>query len=62
MPVSRGMKVVITAGASGAIVSMPLYWLLGSPDGGRMMAACVQGATGVVTLACGTGPVAGPAQ
>ncbi|MQT00477.1 hypothetical protein FF041_09625 [Streptomyces jumonjinensis] len=39
------------ASAAVAIVSTPLYWLLGGPDGGQLAAASVQGTTGVIALA-----------
>ncbi|MEU0991601.1 hypothetical protein [Streptomyces sp. NPDC005953] len=50
MVVSKGMKVAIMTGAAAAIASTPLYWLLGGPDSGRLVAASVQGATGVIAL------------
>ncbi|MFE4640000.1 hypothetical protein [Streptomyces sp. NPDC056730] len=51
MPVSKRVKAVIVASAAAAIVSTPLYWLLGGPDSGQLAAASVQGATGVIALA-----------
>ncbi|RYJ29540.1 hypothetical protein CU044_2009 [Streptomyces sp. L-9-10] len=51
MLVPKGVKAVIMASAGAAIVSTPLYWLLGGPDSGQLAAASVQGATGVVALA-----------
>lgn len=50
MRISRGGKAAIAVVASAGIVSTPLYWLLGSPDAGQMVAASVQGATGIVAL------------
>ncbi|MEU5397744.1 hypothetical protein ABZ348_00390 [Streptomyces sp. NPDC005963] len=48
---SKTVKVAIMACAGAAIASTPLYWLLDGPGSGRLVAASVQGATGVVTLA-----------
>ena len=36
--------------AVAGIVSTPLYWLLDSPDTGQLVAASVQGATGIIAL------------
>ncbi|MFJ1913375.1 hypothetical protein ACIOGX_15810 [Streptomyces sp. NPDC088147] len=51
MLVPKAVKAVIMASAGAAIVSTPLYWLLGGPDSGQLAAASVQGATGVIALA-----------
>ncbi|MFJ6182606.1 hypothetical protein [Streptomyces sp. NPDC092295] len=70
MLVPKAVKAVIMASAGAAIVSTPLYWLLGGPDSGQLAAASVQGATGVIALAWsllarpavpGPAPVPGPA-
>lgn len=48
---SKGETIAITAVAVAAIASTPLYWLLGGPDTGELVAASVQGATGIAALA-----------
>ncbi|MDT3395338.1 hypothetical protein RKE29_01515 [Streptomyces sp. B1866] len=60
MRISKGKMAAIVAAAAAAIVSTPLYWLLGGPDTGQLVAASLQGATGVFALAWAllTSPVA----
>ncbi|MEU1355349.1 hypothetical protein ABZ410_15820 [Streptomyces cinnamoneus] len=47
---TRGRKITVVMLAVAAIVSTPLFWLLGSPDTGQLAGACVQATAGVVAL------------
>jgi hypothetical protein len=49
--VSRRWKIVIGVIAGAGIALTPLYWLLGGPDAGQLVAGSVQCATGIVALA-----------
>jgi hypothetical protein len=49
--ISRRWKVVIGVVAGAAVVLTPLYWLLGGPDVGQLVAGSVQCATGIIALA-----------
>ncbi|MBB5940340.1 hypothetical protein [Streptomyces zagrosensis] len=51
MSVPKAAQALIMTSAAVAIVSTPLYWLLGGPDSGELAAASVQGTTGVIALA-----------
>ncbi|MFE5326270.1 hypothetical protein ACFRCG_07755 [Embleya sp. NPDC056575] len=44
------LKITVLVVAILGIVSTPLIWLLDGPDNGQVVAASVQGATGVVAL------------
>jgi hypothetical protein len=48
--VSRGWKIAVVVVAVGLTVSTPFSWLLDSPDTGQLVAASVQGATGIAAL------------
>lgn len=50
MHLSRGGKITVMAVAGTAIALTPLYWLLDNPDTGQLVAASIQGATGVLAL------------
>lgn len=50
MRLSRGGKITVMALAGAAIALTPLYWLLDNPDTGQLVAASIQGATGVLAL------------
>lgn len=50
MAVSRRRKVVIGVIAGAGIALTPLYWLVGGPDAGQLVAGSVQCATGIVAL------------
>ncbi|MGX8910232.1 hypothetical protein ACR820_34230 [Streptomyces netropsis] len=47
---SQGWKIVVMMVAAVGIVSTPLIWLLDNPDSGQLVAASVQGATGIAAL------------
>jgi hypothetical protein len=49
--VSRRLKIVIGVIAGAGIALTPLYWLLGGPDAGQLVAGSVQCATGIIALA-----------
>jgi hypothetical protein len=49
--VSRRWKIVIGVVAGAGIALTPLYWLLGGPDAGQLVAGSVQCATGIIALA-----------
>lgn len=51
MRVSRRWKIVIGVIAGAGIAMTPLYWLLGGPDVGQLVAGSVQCATGIIALA-----------
>lgn len=51
MRVSRGGKVAVLVIAGTGVAATPLYWLLGSPDAGQIVAASIQSATGIAALA-----------
>lgn len=51
MRISRRWKIVIGVIAGAGIALTPLYWLLGGPDAGQLVAASVQGATSIIALA-----------
>jgi hypothetical protein len=48
--VSRSRKITIMVVAVVLTVSTPFFWLLNSPDTGQLVAASVQGATGIAAL------------
>jgi hypothetical protein len=48
--VSRRRKITVVVGAVVLTVSTPFFWLLDSPDTGQLVAASVQGATGIAAL------------
>lgn len=48
---SQGWKVTVIVLAGAGIVSTPLVWLLGSPDGGQLTGASIQAAVGIAALA-----------
>lgn len=45
---SRRKKIIIVSVAVALTVSTPFFWLLDTPDTGQLVAASVQGATGVI--------------
>ncbi|MCX4545822.1 hypothetical protein [Streptomyces sp. NBC_01565] len=47
---SRGWKITVIVLAVVGIVSTPLVWLLGSPDGGQFVGASVQAGAGIAAL------------
>ena len=47
---SRGRKITVMVVTVVGIVSTPFFWLLDNPDTGQLVAASVQGATGIVAL------------
>jgi hypothetical protein len=49
--VSRRWKVVAGVVAGAGIALTPLYWLLGGPDVGQLVAGSVQCASGIIALA-----------
>lgn len=51
MRVSRRRKVTIGVLGGAGIALTPTYWLVGGADGGQLVAASVQGATGILALA-----------
>lgn len=51
MRVSRRWKVATGVLGAAGIALTPTYWLLGGPDAGQLVAASVQGATGILALA-----------
>ncbi|MFE7128289.1 hypothetical protein [Streptomyces sp. NPDC057617] len=48
---SRRRKITVMVMAGVLTVSTPFFWLLNNPDTGQLVAASVQGATGVAALA-----------
>ncbi|MFE5375678.1 hypothetical protein [Streptomyces mirabilis] len=50
MSVSRNRKITVLVVAVALTVSTPFFWLLDSPDTGQLVAASVQGATGIAAL------------
>lgn len=48
--VTRGWKITVVVLAAVAILSTPLFWLLGSPDAGQLVGASIQVAAGVAAL------------
>ncbi|MEV8019739.1 hypothetical protein AB0O76_25970 [Streptomyces sp. NPDC086554] len=47
---SRPRKIMVMVVAVVLTVSTPFFWLLDDPDTGQLVAASVQGATGVAAL------------
>ncbi|MGV9841921.1 hypothetical protein ACWDUB_07365 [Streptomyces fungicidicus] len=47
---SRGRKITVIVVAVVLTASTPFFWLLDDPDTGQLVAASVQGATGVAAL------------
>ncbi|MEV0695053.1 hypothetical protein [Streptomyces sp. NPDC050388] len=47
---SRSRKITIMVVAGVLTVSTPFFWLLDNPDTGQLVAASVQGATGIAAL------------
>ncbi|WP_405833464.1 hypothetical protein [Streptomyces sp. NBC_01176] len=50
MSVSRSRKTAVMVVAVVLTVSTPFFWLLDNPDTGQLVAASVQGATGIAAL------------
>ncbi|MFF4291359.1 hypothetical protein ACFY0R_39610 [Streptomyces sp. NPDC001633] len=50
MGVSRRRKIAVIVVAVVLTVSTPFFWLLDNPDTGQLVAASVQGATGIAAL------------
>ncbi|MFF4693492.1 hypothetical protein [Streptomyces sp. NPDC001307] len=50
MSVSRSRKITVVVVAGVLTVSTPFFWLLDNPDTGQLVAATVQGATGIAAL------------
>ncbi|MEO3839875.1 hypothetical protein [Streptomyces sp. B22F1] len=50
MTVSRRWKITVMVVAVVLTVSTPFFWLLDNPDTGQLVAASVQGATGIAGL------------
>ncbi|MFJ8855453.1 hypothetical protein [Streptomyces sp. NPDC102437] len=48
---SRRRKIMVLVAAVMLSVSTPFFWLLDNPDTGQLVAASVQGATGIAALA-----------
>jgi hypothetical protein len=51
--VSRGWKITVVVVAVALTVSTPFSWLLDKPDTGQLVAASVQGATGIAAVLWG---------
>ncbi|MFI1177622.1 hypothetical protein [Streptomyces melanogenes] len=47
---TQGWKITVMVLAAAAVVSTPVFWLLGSPDTGQLAGACVQAGAGVAAL------------
>jgi hypothetical protein len=47
---SRSRKITVMVVAVVLTASTPFFWLLGNPDTGQLVAASVQGATGIAAL------------
>ncbi|RSN42535.1 hypothetical protein DMH12_33430 [Streptomyces sp. WAC 04229] len=47
---SRSRKITVVVVAVVLTASTPFFWLLDNPDTGQLVAASVQGATGIATL------------
>jgi hypothetical protein len=58
--VSQRWKIPTLVAGGALVVATPLFWVLGDPDTGQLVAACVQGLTGVaaVVLALFASPAA----